>query len=91
MRIALGATRMLVLRGILQRALVLTAIGLAFGIAGALAWGKLLENLLYGVPRVDVITYLGVAFVFLTVALAASFFPARRATRIDPLIALRSE
>lgn len=90
-RIALGATRMLVLRGIVQRALGLTAIGLAFGIAGALIWGRLLENLLYGVTRVDAITYLGVSFVFLTVALAASLGPARRATRIDPLIALRSE
>jgi ABC-type antimicrobial peptide transport system permease subunit len=66
-------------------------VGLALGLAGAAAVMRLLQNFLFGVTAADPITYAATAAIFLTVALAASYVPARRATRGDPLRALREE
>jgi putative ABC transport system permease protein len=69
----------------------LTTLGLVFGLAGALAVTRLLSSLLYGVSSADAITFVAVSIVLTTVALMASYLPSRRATRIDPLVALRYE
>jgi ABC-type antimicrobial peptide transport system permease subunit len=90
-RIALGADRARVLRLILRQGLVLAAIGVGLGIVIAAAGSKLLESLLYGVRGLDPITFAGACLLFGAVALAATYFPARRATRVDPMIALRNE
>ena len=67
------------------------AAGLALGLLGAAALGRVLTSLLYGVKPTDVFTFVGVAGVLLAVVLAACLVPARRAVRVDPLEALRSE
>jgi putative ABC transport system permease protein len=67
----------------------LTLAGLATGIAGAFALTHVMESLLFQVSTTDPATFVGVAVLFLLVALAASYIPARRATRIDPMSALR--
>jgi ABC-type antimicrobial peptide transport system permease subunit len=67
------------------------AVGLAAGLAGALALTGVLSKLLYGVSATDPLTFVGVAVVLVTVALLANWIPARRAARVDPAIALRSE
>jgi putative ABC transport system permease protein len=90
-RIALGAQRKHVLSMVLSRGLVLTVCGLAAGAAGATAGTRLIERHLYGVGRADPVTGLGVAILMTGVALAACYIPARRATAVDPMVALRSE
>jgi putative ABC transport system permease protein len=90
LRIALGATAAVVVREMLQRTLMLTAIGLVCGMAGALLWGRLLGTLLYGVSALDGVTYAAVSGLFVAAALAASYWPARRASRSDPIQALRT-
>jgi putative ABC transport system permease protein len=90
-RMALGATPASVLRMIMGQGLGLVFAGLVIGLAGALALTRLMSTLLFGVTPTDPITFAGVALVFLIAALLACYVPARRATRIDPLIALRSE
>ncbi|MFN2493623.1 MAG: ABC transporter permease, partial [Pyrinomonadaceae bacterium] len=93
-RMALGATRANVLKMILKQGMSLTLIGVVAGLGGAYALSKYLESLttmLYGVKPTDLLTY-GVSAVFLmAVALVASYIPARRATKVDPLVALRYE
>ena len=71
--------------------LKLTALGLALGLIGAAAIMRLLDSFLFGVSAGDPLTFLTTVAVFVAVALAASYVPARRATRIDPLAALRDE
>jgi len=88
-RAALGAGTRDVLRLILVEGLTPTAIGIAAGLAGALAAGKLVEGLVYGVSAWDPITLGGVSLVLLAVSILASVIPARRAARLDPVIALR--
>jgi putative ABC transport system permease protein len=90
-RMALGATPGSVLRMIMGQGLGLVFAGLVIGLAGALALTRLMSTLLFGVTPTDPMTFAGVALVFLIAALLACYVPARRATRIDPLIALRSE
>ena len=90
-RMALGATRGSVLRGVLARGLALTATGLVLGLTFAVLSGRALAALLYGVSAQDITTLLMVAVVLIAVALLASWVPARRATRIDPVAALRVE
>jgi len=91
LRMALGASSSDVLRLILRRGLALAGFGLILGLAGALAMSRLLTSILFEVKPNDPLTYIGVAVVLGAVALAASYIPARRAARIDPLDALRQE
>jgi predicted permease len=90
-RMALGATQAHVMRDILGRGTRLTTLGLVFGVAGALAATRLLSSFLYGVGSTDAITFIAVSTVLAVVALLASYLPASRAMRIDPLLALRHE
>jgi putative ABC transport system permease protein len=90
-RLALGATMGDILAGVLGEGVKRTAVGIGVGLLGALAASRALGGLLYGVGSTDPLTYGGVIFVLVTVALAASFVPAWRAARLDPLIALRRE
>jgi putative ABC transport system permease protein len=90
-RIALGATRANVLGAVLGAALVRTALGLAIGLVGALAAGRALVAQLYDVRPDDPSVLGAIALVLVAVALVASWLPARRATRVDPMRVLRSE
>jgi putative ABC transport system permease protein len=90
-RIALGARGLDVLRLVLGQGLTLTLIGVGVGMAGAYALTRLMESLLYGVTATDFLTFGSVSGVLILVGLLASFLPARRATKVDPMIALRSE
>jgi putative ABC transport system permease protein len=90
-RMALGASRANVLRMVLQQGLLLTAIGLVIGLAAALALGRYLATLLFGVKPNDPLSFAAVAALLLAVGLLASLLPARRATRVDPMVALRYE
>jgi len=90
-RMALGASRSDVLRMILNGGLMLTLAGVAVGVIGALALAKLIESMLYEIPPRDPATYVIVCVTLSVVALLASYIPALRATRVDPIIALRYE
>ncbi|PWU11273.1 MAG: hypothetical protein C5B51_02950 [Terriglobia bacterium] len=90
-RIALGARRAQVLRLMMARGAALSGIGIAAGLAGSLAAGRLLENLLFGVTPGDPAIYAAAPLVLFTVALLASYFPASRAASVDPMTALRME
>jgi putative ABC transport system permease protein len=91
LRMALGASTAKVLVLVLRQGLGLAAIGLAIGLAGAVAASRLLSKMLFEVKPGDPMTYAGVIVLLGAVALAASYIPARRATKVDPLIALRQE
>ena len=88
---ALGANRADVLRLVVRQEMTMTLIGLAVGLAGALALSRVLRGMLYGVSPTDPLTFTGVSIVLLIVALLACLVPARRATHVDPIIALRTE
>ncbi len=90
-RVALGARREQVLRLVVGQGLVLALIGTAGGLAGALALTRYLRTLLFDVSPTDPLTFIGVPLVLCVVALAASYLPARRAMKIDPMQALRYE
>ena len=89
-RMAFGATRADMLKMVLKQGAVLVLIGLAFGIAGAVALAQLMSGLLFEIEPTDPITFLAVSLVLALVAIIASVLPARRATGIDPMSALRS-
>lgn len=90
-RLALGAQVRDVRSLVLREGIVLAAVGTTVGIASALVAGRSLRALLYGISSTDWVTLAGTAIVMLMIALCASYIPARRATRADPIIALRSE
>ncbi len=90
-RMALGATRVSVLRMVIGEGARLAALGLAIGLVLAVPGARAIRELLYGVGAGDPVTFIGVSAVLLSVALAASLIPAWRATRIDPMEALRYE
>jgi predicted permease len=90
-RMALGAQRSEVLRLVLRRGALLTTIGIVLGIAGAAGLARYLSGMLYGLTPLDPATYAAVAVGFALVALFASYLPARRATKVDPMVALRCE
>jgi putative ABC transport system permease protein len=90
-RIALGAGPADILATVVRQGMVLVAIGLVCGLAGALALTRLLKNLLFEVTPTDAPTYAAVSVLLLAAALLACWVPARRAARIDPQIALRCE
>jgi putative ABC transport system permease protein len=91
LRMALGASQGDVLRMVLRQALTLTGIGVAIGVAGAMVATRLLTSFLFNVKPGDPLTYVGVAILLALVAIAASYLPARQATKVDPLAALRQE
>jgi ABC-type antimicrobial peptide transport system permease subunit len=90
-RVALGAQQSDVLRGVLGAGARMALIGVGIGIAVALALTRLMANLLYGVSATDPATFFSVAVLLTLVALAACYIPARRAMRVDPIVALRHE
>jgi predicted lysophospholipase L1 biosynthesis ABC-type transport system permease subunit len=90
-RMALGASRTQIICDVLGFGVRLASAGLALGVAGALAATRLLASLLYGVRPTDAITFAAVSLLLLLVAMVASYLPARRATRVDPIVALRYE
>jgi putative ABC transport system permease protein len=90
-RIALGATRSDIVRDVLRRGMLLAAVGAAGGVVATLAAGRIVGSLLYGVRADDIRIVLGVVAAVLAVATIASLVPARRATAVDPLVALRGD
>ncbi|HKG90553.1 MAG TPA: FtsX-like permease family protein, partial [Gemmatimonadaceae bacterium] len=88
-RMALGAERGEVLQMVMRQGLAMVVVGLAVGVAGAIALSHLMAGLLFGVNATDPITFVAVALLIFGVALAACFIPARRATAISPMLALR--
>jgi predicted permease len=90
-RMALGATRSEILRMILRDGILTTAIGVMMGIAGSLFVTRAMQSLLFGVSPTDPVTFAAITSVLVLVTLAACYFPARRATKVDPLVALRYE
>jgi predicted permease len=91
LRIALGAGRSDMLRLVLANGMKMTLAGVAIGIVAAVALKRLIETLFFGVSATDPLTFIGVAGVLLVVAMAACWVPALRATRVDPMVALRHE
>jgi predicted lysophospholipase L1 biosynthesis ABC-type transport system permease subunit len=87
---ALGARASALMWSVLRRALVLMSIGVAIGTAGALALTRVMAGLLYEIRPTDAVTFAGAAMLLAVLAVAASPIPAWRATRVDPLIALRN-
>ena len=90
-RMALGASTKDVLRLVLGQFMRLTVVGVALGLIGAYALTRLMTTLLFGVTATDVTTFVLVSIILSLVALVACLSPARRATRVDPLVALRYE
>ena len=90
-RMALGAERRDVLRLVVGHGMALTMIGMAIGLAGAFGTTRVLSSLLFGVRPTDLVTFGGVSILLAAVALLASYIPARRATKVDPIVALRYE
>jgi ABC-type antimicrobial peptide transport system permease subunit len=90
-RMALGAQRSEVIGLVLRQSLVMTAVGIVLGLAGAAAVTRYLEGMLFGLTPLDPTTFIAVSLIFAAVATLAAFIPARRATKVDPLTALRYE
>ena len=91
LRIALGAQRVSVLSLVVGQGLKLAVIGSAIGLVGALSTTRLVLRLLYGISPIDPVTFAGVSVLLAVVAMLASWLPARRAAKVDPMEALRYE
>ena len=90
-RMALGAERRDIIKLVMKQAVSLTLIGLTIGLAGAFAISRALSSLLFKVSATDPATFAVISLILAGVALGASFVPARRATKVDPMVALRYE
>ena len=90
-RLALGASRGNILALVVRQGMTLTGLGVVIGLSGAMAASQAIVTLLFGVSRLDPITYVGVIVLLVGVSGIACYLPARRATKVDPLIALRYE
>jgi len=90
-RIALGAERRTILALVMRQGMSLALIGVAAGMVGAVSLTRVMASLLYGVSATDLLTFVGVAILLILVAAAACYIPARRAMRVDPMVALRCE
>jgi ABC-type antimicrobial peptide transport system permease subunit len=90
-RLALGAKRSHVLRLVLLQGAVMIGIGISAGIAGAAGLTRYLKAMLFGIAPLDALTYVAIVIIFACVTLLAAYIPARRATKVDPLVALRHE
>jgi putative ABC transport system permease protein len=90
-RVALGATRVDLLRLVVGKGASLAVVGLAFGLPAGLAAARLIGSLLYGIKPTDATVFIGIPALLVAVALSASFLPARRAASVDPIVALRHE
>jgi predicted permease len=90
-RIALGASTARIVSGVLGFGMSLAGIGLVFGVVFSFIATRVVASMLYGVQPTDVVTFVAVSFILLAVALLASYLPARRATHVDPIVALRYE
>jgi ABC-type antimicrobial peptide transport system permease subunit len=91
LRVALGAQQAGVLRWIVGQGMLVAAAGIGIGLAGAFALSRLLASLLFGIQPRDPLTFTSVAAVLTAVAFAACLVPAIRASRVDPIVALRDE
>jgi putative ABC transport system permease protein len=90
-RVAVGAEKTDILQLILKEGMFITSLGIGVGLVGTLALSSILKSQLYGVTATDPFTFLGVVFALAFGALLACYIPARRATRVDPMVALRYE
>ena len=90
-RIALGAARANIFRLVVGQAMLLVAVSVVLGVAGAFAATRLLNSLLYGVGAADPVTFLGIVILVSVVAFLAAWLPARRASNVNPIVALRTE
>lgn len=90
-RMALGAQKTQILGLVIRKGMLITTVGLLAGVAGAIASSRLISNVLFGVETTDLATFVSVSFFLLLVSLLACYIPARRATKVDPMVALRYE
>ena len=91
LRIAVGATARQILLLVLRQGSTLILMGVILGLAGAWALSRVMQSLLFGVSATDLATFVAVAGLSVTVAFVACYLPARRATKVDPMVALRCE
>jgi putative ABC transport system permease protein len=91
LRMALGASRGRVLQSVMAHGVRLTLVGVAFGLAATFLLARYVSSLLFNVPSYDPITMVGVVAALMMISLCACYIPARRATSVDPMVALREE